>query len=132
MVDYLIYGVFIKMLDQETTKSNSESLRELVEKNLAKEKTDNKQSKPKQLNEARDSHKLDSGKSKASKFFRFFPMFKFFRSSFGEIRLVTWPNRRDTLRLTYAVIIFSVIFGIMISLLDWGFEIIFKKVFLHG
>jgi len=120
------------MSDKDITKSSSESLRELVEKNLAKRKTDSKETKPKQLTDTRKNHKKISSKLSSNKVFKFLPKFKFIRSSFSEIRSVTWPNRRDTLRLTFAVILFSVIFGIMISLLDWGFEIIFKKVFLHG
>ncbi len=120
------------MPDKDTAKSTGESLRELVDKNLAKRKNDSKESKPKQLTNTRNTQKRFSNKLSNSKIFKFFPKFKFLRSSFGEIRLVTWPNRRDTLRLTFAVIIFSIVFGVMISLLDWGFEIIFKKVFLHG
>ena|ERR1039458_9043483 len=62
--------------------------------------------------------------------FHFFP--KFLRNAFIEIKLVTWPDRITTIRLTVAVIIFSIIFAIFVGLLDWVFEIIFKKVFLHG
>jgi len=120
------------MPNQESTKSSDETLRQVVEKNLAKEKTSKKSPKIKQLDNTKSSRKQSFGKFEKTRVFRFLPKFRFITSSFGEIKLVSWPSRRDTLRLTSAVIIFSVIFGIMISLLDWGFEIIFKKVFLHG
>jgi preprotein translocase SecE subunit len=120
------------MPDKESTKSKDESLRQIVEKNLAKEKTDQKESRLDKLRVARDKRKEDARQAERGLLRRFFSKFRFLTSPFSEIRLVTWPNRKVTLRLTFAVVIFATIFGIMVSLLDWGFEIIFKKVFLHG
>ena len=63
---------------------------------------------------------------------RFHIIPKYFRESYGELRQVTWPNRRDTAKLTTAVIIFAVVFATFVGVVDYVFGIIFKKVFLHG
>jgi preprotein translocase subunit SecE len=59
---------------------------------------------------------------------RFMP--KFVREAWAEIRLVTWPNRKDTFRLTMAVFIFAVIFASIVGLLDFGLDKLFKEVLL--
>lgn len=56
---------------------------------------------------------------------------KFLINSWNEIRQVVWPNRRETWRLTFAVLIFSLIFGISVSLLDVGLDKIFKEVIIE-
>jgi preprotein translocase SecE subunit len=123
------------MPKEKTTKSKDLSLRDIVEKNLAKGQASQKELKlklPKKLKKVKEPK---TSKSKFKKYFRFlkiFSIFGFLISPFREIKLVTWPDWKTTLRLTFAVVCFSVIFGIMVSLLDWIFEIIFKKVFLHG
>ena len=53
------------------------------------------------------------------------------RNSFKELRLVTWPTRRQTLQLTSAVIIFSVVFGVVVALFDLGLDKLFKQVILR-
>ena len=55
----------------------------------------------------------------------------YFKNSWRELQLVTWPDRRTTLRLTYAVIIFSIIFGVLVAVVDFGLDKLFKKVILH-
>lgn len=55
----------------------------------------------------------------------------YIRNSFKELRMVTWPNRRQTLQLTSAVIIFSVVFGIVVALFDFGLDKLFKQVILR-
>lgn len=52
----------------------------------------------------------------------------FFREAWREIRLVTWPNARDTIRLTIAVFIFSVIFAAIVGVIDFGLDKLFKEV----
>ncbi len=56
---------------------------------------------------------------------------KFLREAWAEIKLVTWPNRRETYRLTVAVFIFAVVFGVMVALLDMGMDKIFKEVIIQ-
>ena len=53
---------------------------------------------------------------------------KFVREAWAEIRLVTWPNRQETLRLTIAVFIFAVVFAVIVGLLDYGLDKLFREV----
>lgn len=55
---------------------------------------------------------------------------KYIRESFKELRLVTWPNFRQSLRLTFAVIVFAIIFGASIALIDYGLDKLFKNILL--
>jgi preprotein translocase subunit SecE len=54
----------------------------------------------------------------------------YLRSSWQELRQVTWPTRREGFRLTSAVIIFSVIFGALIAIVDYGLDKLFRQVLL--
>jgi preprotein translocase SecE subunit len=54
----------------------------------------------------------------------------YFRNSWRELRQVTWLKRRDSFRLTYAVIAFAAIFGTLVALLDYGLDKVFKEVLL--
>ena len=53
------------------------------------------------------------------------------RNSFAELRKVTWPNRKQSLQLTSAVILFSVVFGIIVAIFDYGLDKLFKQVILR-
>ncbi|MEK7603267.1 MAG: preprotein translocase subunit SecE [Patescibacteria group bacterium] len=59
---------------------------------------------------------------------RFIP--KYFRDAWAEVRQVKWPNRRETLRLTLAVFIFAVSFGLIVAVVDFGLERTFKQLLL--
>jgi preprotein translocase SecE subunit len=55
---------------------------------------------------------------------------RYFRNSWKELREVTWPNRRETWQLTFAVFVFAIIFGALITVTDYGLDKLFKKVIL--
>lgn len=55
---------------------------------------------------------------------------KFFRASWQEVRQVQWPDLRTTMRLTVAVFVFSILFGTLIAITDYGLDKIFRKVFI--
>ena len=55
---------------------------------------------------------------------------RYFRNSWKELRQVAWPNRRESWQLTSAVIIFAVIFGVMIAVVDYGLDKVFKQVLI--
>lgn len=55
---------------------------------------------------------------------------RYFINAWREVRLVTWPNRKETWRLTGAVFIFAVIFGALVAGVDKGLDELFKKVVL--
>ena len=53
---------------------------------------------------------------------------RYFRESWRELKQVTWPNRKQTLQLTFAVFVFAVVFGAMITITDYGLEKLFKAI----
>jgi preprotein translocase SecE subunit len=55
---------------------------------------------------------------------------KYFINAWREVRLVTWPSRKETWRLTFAVFIFAIVFGALVSGVDKILDIIFKQVIL--
>ncbi len=54
----------------------------------------------------------------------------YFRSSYKELKLVSWPNRKETWRLVFAVFIFATLFGLLITVVDFGLDKLFKQAFL--
>ena len=56
--------------------------------------------------------------------------FGYFRKSAQELKEVTWPTFRESRRLTTAVIVFSVVFGALIAIADYGLDKLFKQLFL--
>ncbi len=54
----------------------------------------------------------------------------YIRSSWRELKYVTWPNRRESRRLTFAVLAFSVVLGALIATLDYGLSNLFKAILL--
>jgi preprotein translocase SecE subunit len=51
-------------------------------------------------------------------------------NSWREVKLVTWPNRKETWRLTAAVFIFATIFGALVAGVDKVLDILFKNLVL--
>lgn len=54
----------------------------------------------------------------------------YIKRSFVELRLVDWPSRKQTRQLTLAVILFSVTFGLIVSVVDFGLDRLFKQVII--
>ena len=54
----------------------------------------------------------------------------YFRNSWRELRQVTWPTRRESRRLTTAVVLFAIVFGLLIAVVDYGLDKLFKEVLL--
>ncbi len=54
----------------------------------------------------------------------------YFVNSWLEVRQVSWPNRRETWRLTLAVFIFAIVFGALVAAVDKGLDELFKQVIL--
>jgi len=60
--------------------------------------------------------------------FKLFP--SFFPEAWKELRLVTWPTKKEAARLTGAVLIFATFFAIFVQLLDFVFNKLVKEIFL--
>jgi preprotein translocase subunit SecE len=57
-----------------------------------------------------------------------FPVY--FRNSWKELKQVTWPTRRESFRLTFAVLVFAIVFGLAIAGVDYGLDKLFKDILL--
>ena len=55
---------------------------------------------------------------------------RYFLNAWRELRQVTWPNRRETWRLTLAVMIFATVFGALVAAVDKGLDVAFKHLVL--
>ena len=60
------------------------------------------------------------------------PRFAFFRDVIAELRKVTWPSRRDTIRLTILVILVCFAVGLFLGALDFGFAELVARALLRG
>lgn len=58
----------------------------------------------------------------------FRPIIKYFKESWDELKLVRWPNRCETWKMTGAVLAFSVVFSAMVLLLDALFNWVFTTL----
>jgi preprotein translocase SecE subunit len=54
----------------------------------------------------------------------------YFRSAWAELRQVTWPGRKETWRLVFAVFVFAIVLGTVIAVLDYGLEKLLREVIL--
>lgn len=54
----------------------------------------------------------------------------YFLNAWRELKLVTWPTRRETWRLTLAVFIFATVFGLLVAGVDKILDYLFKHVIL--
>lgn len=57
-------------------------------------------------------------------------LLRFVREAWGELRQVQWPDVRTTIRLTTAVFVFSILFGSLVAITDYGLDKVFRKVFV--
>ncbi|MBO7718183.1 preprotein translocase subunit SecE, partial [Candidatus Saccharibacteria bacterium] len=61
----------------------------------------------------------------------FVALWRYLRDSWRELRQVRWPNRKATWKMVFAVLVYTALFMLIISLLDlffsWLFNIILGK-----
>ncbi len=55
---------------------------------------------------------------------------RYLRNSWKELRLVSWPSRKQSRQLTGAVLAFAIVFGAAIALVDYGLDKVFKHILL--
>lgn len=55
---------------------------------------------------------------------------KYFRNSYRELRQVAWPNRTESRQLTFAVLAFAFVFGVIVAIVDYGLDKLFRGVLL--
>lgn len=52
----------------------------------------------------------------------------YIRNSWKELRLVEWPDRRSTFKLTVAVFIFAIVLSSLVAVLDFGLDKLFRQI----
>jgi preprotein translocase subunit SecE len=60
------------------------------------------------------------------------PLIEYFAASRAELAKVAWPTRRQTMRLTILVIIFSIIMSAVLGSLDFVFTTLVQKIIVKG
>ncbi len=58
------------------------------------------------------------------------PLSKYFANSWNELKRVTWPSRSESIKLTIAVIVFSLFFTVVTALADAGFAWLVERIIL--
>ncbi len=58
----------------------------------------------------------------------FVAFFQYLKSAFKEIRQVRWPNRKATWKMVLAVLVYTALFVVIISLLDLFFTWLFNII----
>lgn len=53
---------------------------------------------------------------------------KYFRNAWAEIRQVTWPSRKDTWKLTFAVLVFAIVFGLAAAGVDFVLDKVIRRI----
>ena len=100
--------------------------KKVVVKDKKSQKAKSKETK-KKVKEA-----VSDGKAKEKKPFILIRPFvylgRYLRDSWRELRQVRWPNRKATWKMVLAVVIYTVIFVIFISLLDLFFTWLFGLI----
>jgi len=56
--------------------------------------------------------------------------FNYFREARQELKKVTWPSRKEAIKLTFAVIVFTTIFSLVTVIFDLGLEKVAERLFL--
>lgn len=56
---------------------------------------------------------------------------KYFKEVIDELHRVTWPTRQQTIEMTVLVVGVSIIIGVYIGALDYGFSKLLEEVLLR-
>ena len=101
--------------------------KKVVVKDKKLDKTKRKEIKKAEKAEAR----AKSGKKPFILIRPFVYLWRYLRDSWNELRQVRWPNRKATWKMVVAVLIYTVLFVLIITLLDlffsWFFNLILTK-----
>ena len=123
----------IKASDSGGEKDKEEQLitrKKVVVKDKKLEKNTKKEAK-KALKAEKKAKRLESGKKTFILFRPFVALGRYLRDSWQELRQVRWPNRKTTWKMVFAVLVYTLLFVLLITLLDifftWLFNLILGK-----
>ncbi len=122
----------IKAKDEPSKKEASDEPTITRKKVVVKDK---KQAKKKREKIKKEAKLISDDKQSEKKPFILFRPFvylgRYLRDSWHELRQVRWPNRKATWKMVLAVIIYTALFVLIITLLDlfftWLFSLILSK-----
>lgn len=93
---------------------------------------DKKSEKSKRKEAKAAEKKVSEGKKSGKKPFILFRPFvylgRYIRDSWRELRQVRWPNRKATWKMVLAVLVYTALFVVLISLLDLFFTWLFNLI----
>ena len=61
----------------------------------------------------------------------FIKLGRYLKNSWREIRQVRWPNRKTTWKMTFAVLLYTAFFILLILVLDIFFSFVFNNILKH-
>ena len=99
----------------------------VVVKDKKQERIKSKENR-KALKAAKKAAKKEEDKKVFILFRPFVAFFRYLRDSWREIRQVRWPSRKDTWKMVLAVVAYTALFVIIISLLDIFFRWLFGLI----
>ncbi|HMS23529.1 MAG TPA: preprotein translocase subunit SecE [Candidatus Saccharibacteria bacterium] len=130
------------MSKEKSKNVKSQSLRQNIESNAGSSKKNRRLktgastvSKPlkKVIGKGKNEYHIPLPDNKAGRILgkrvRIFP--KYFRDSWAELRQVVWPDRKQTIKLTTAVIVFALVFGVAVAIVDYGLDKLFRILILE-
>lgn len=89
-------------------------------------KVDKKTSKTEKADVRSAKKAQTAGKVKKQR--KIFAPFRYIRDSWRELRQVRWPDRKTTWKMTFTVILYVIIFGAIVMLLDAFFTFFFNLI----
>jgi len=57
--------------------------------------------------------------------------FKFIGETISELKKVVWLSRREALYLTFLVLVVSIVAGVVLGFIDFGFTALVERFFLR-
>ena len=110
--------------------SAASEVREGIKSATTSTKTVEKSSKPSTKAKRTDNKSAKQTKKPFILFRPFIALGRYIRDSWRELRKVEWPSRRATWKMTLAVIVFCVIIGVLVLVLDWASQWLIQEVIL--
>ena len=120
----------IKAKDDDAPKRESDEPAITRKKVVVKDKKSDKikREKIKKAEKAIGASKKNKEKKPFILFRPFVALFKYLHNSWLELRQVRWPNRKATWKMVLAVLIYTALFVLIISLLDLFFGWLFNLI----
>ena len=60
------------------------------------------------------------------------PRFRFIRETIAELKKVVWLSRREVIYLTGLVLLVTIVVGLILGIIDYGFTRLINELFLGG